>query len=111
MQVNSRKQGDILICAISGDIDINTSPDIRKEFEKMSKEQAKKIVLNLDKVSYIDSSGLATLVEALKRVREYGGRIKLTNLSGKVKSLFEITRLEKLFDISNTEEDALKTFI
>lgn len=110
MQINLKRQADILICAVCGDIDINTFPDIRKEFEKIAKEKTQKIIVNLEKVNYIDSSGLATLVEALKRVREYGGKIKLTNLSGKVKSLFEITRLEKLFDISNTEDEALKTF-
>lgn len=111
MQISTKRQGDILICAVSGDIDINTSPDIRKEFDKIVKEKIQKIIFNLEKVAYIDSSGLATLVEALKRAREYGGRIKLTNLSGKVKSLFEITRLEKLFDILADEAEAVSTFV
>ena len=69
-----------------------------------------KIVINFKDVSYIDSSGLATLVELLKGLRSYGGRLKLSNLSTKVKNLFEITKLEKLFDISLTEEEAIKSF-
>ena len=52
----------------------------------------------------------ATLVEILKNLRSYGGKLKLTNLSAKVKGLFEITKLDKLFDIVPEEEDAVGTF-
>ncbi len=50
------------------------------------------------------------LVEVLKNFRSYGGKLKLSNLSNKVKSLFEITKLEKLFDIVDTQEEALTAF-
>lgn len=110
MKITTSLKDDILICSIDGEIDINTSPQIKKAFDKLVKDKQKKVIINLEKVNYIDSSGLATLVEALKNFRSYDGKLKLTSLSGKVKSLFEITKLEKLFDIVDREEEAIKTF-
>jgi anti-sigma B factor antagonist len=106
MHITEKKNNDIFIYTVQGDIDINSSPDIRKAFEKSTNAKAPYIVINLRDVSYIDSSGLATLVEMLKKTRGYGGKLKLTNLAPKVKSLFEITKLEKLFEIYETEEEA-----
>ncbi len=95
---------------MNGEIDINTAPQIKKVFDKMLSEKREKILINFKEVSYIDSSGLATLVEMLKNIRSYGGKLKLSDLSSKIRSLFEITKLEKLFDISNDEEEALNSF-
>ncbi len=110
MRINKTKQKDIIICNVNGDIDINSSPDIRKTFDDLTKIQEKKIIINLKEVSYIDSSGLATLVEVLKKTKNYGGRLRLSNLADKVKGLFEITKLEKIFDIYETSEDAITNF-
>jgi anti-sigma B factor antagonist len=107
MHISQRQNNGITTYEIKGDIDINSSPDIRDVFEKGVKEKVMKIVVNLDNVSYIDSSGLATLVEMLKKTRSYGGKFCISNLAPKVKSLFEITKLEKLFEIFETEEDAM----
>jgi anti-sigma B factor antagonist len=95
---------------IKGDIDINSSPEIRDSFEKVLKNKAMKVLVNLNGVSYVDSSGLATLVEMLKKTRSYGGKLRISNLEPKVKSLFEITKLEKLFEIFETAEDAIAEF-
>jgi len=110
MQINKTKQEDVTICHINGDIDINSSPDIKKTFDELTKSEEKKIVVNLEEVSYIDSSGLATLVEVLKKTKSYGGGLKLSNLADKVKGLFEITKLEKLFQIYDTTEQAIADF-
>jgi len=110
MQIEERQNQDVTIFGVDGDIDINSSPDIRKRFDKTINAKILKIVINLSNVSYIDSSGLATLVEMLKRTRGYGGKMRLSNLAAKVKSLFEITKLEKLFEIFDTEEEAVSNF-
>lgn len=110
MKVTTALKGDVLVASVDGEIDINTSPQVKKAFDKVIKEKQKKILINLEKAAYIDSSGLATLVEILKNFRNYGGKLVLCNLSSKVKSLFEITKLEKLFNIVNREEDALTSF-
>ena len=110
MKMTASLKEDVMVCNVEGDIDINTSPQVKKAFDKVLKDKQGKLLVNLEGVGYIDSSGLATLVEILKNSRAYGGKLKLTNLSSKVKSLFEITKLEKLFDITDKEEDALKSF-
>ena len=108
MNIKQEEKNGILICYVSGEIDINTSPQFKKIFDKLIGAKKEKIVLNFKNVSYIDSSGLATLVEILKGLRSYGGKFKLSNLSTKVKNLFEITKLDTLFDIVPKEEEAVK---
>lgn len=107
MAVRTENKNGSTVCYIEGEIDINTAPDIKKSFEKLLSGKMPKIVINFTKVTYVDSSGLATLVEILKNMRAYGGKMKLTNLSPKIKSLFEITKLEKLFEIIADEAQAL----
>jgi len=110
MHINEKRSNDINIYTVDGDIDINSSPQIRQAFDKPIAAKVMKVLINLSSVSYIDSSGLATLVELLKKTRNYGGKLRLANLAPKVKSLFEITKLEKLFEIHDTEEEALTDF-
>lgn len=111
MQITNVEKNGVLVCCVSGEIDINTSPQVKKIFDRIIASKKEKIVINLKEVAYIDSSGLATLVEILKGLRVYGGKLKISNLSQKVKSLFEITKLEKLFDITMEEEEAVRSFI
>jgi anti-sigma B factor antagonist len=111
MPVKMEEKKGLTICYVEGEIDINSAPEIRKSFEKLISKKEPKILINFTKVTYVDSSGLATLVEILKNMRTYGGRLKLTNLAPKIKSLFEITKLEKLFDIASEEDEAITNFI
>lgn len=110
MRIRLEEKSSVSVCYVSGEIDINSAPQIKKDFDKIISSKKPKIIVNFKDVAYIDSSGLATLVEFLKNVRGYGGKMKLSNLSAKIKSLFEITKLEKLFDIQTEEEEAIKTF-
>ena len=111
MQINQEEKNGILVYYLNGEIDINTSPQVKKIIDKAIAAKKDKILLNFKDVSYIDSSGLATLVEVLKGLRSYGGKLAISNLSVKVKNLFEITKLEKLFNISSEEEEAVKSLI
>ena len=110
MQIQQRQADGIDIVALSGEVDINTSPEVRKVFDQLLEAESKKILLNFAQVDYIDSSGLATLVEMLQRLKRFGGMMRLADLSEKVKGLFEITKLDKLFNIFPNEEEALKDF-
>ena len=111
MSVKIENRNGLSVCHVEGEIDINSSPVIKKSFDKLLSSKTPKIIVNFSKVTYVDSSGLATLVEILKNMRSYGGRLRLTNLSSKIKSLFEITKLEKLFEIMADEQDAISTFV
>ncbi len=110
MQIKLEEKSGISIFRVAGDIDINSSPEVKKFLDKTISPKNNRVVINLKEVGYVDSSGLATLVEILKNLRAYGGTLKLTNLSNKVRGLFEITKLDKLFDISAHEDDALSSF-
>ena len=88
MQVKHEDKNGVTVCYITGEIDINTAPQVKKAFDKLVGAKKEKLLINLKDVSYVDSSGLATLVEILKCLRSYGGKLKLSNLSAKVKSLF-----------------------
>lgn len=110
MQIKEKKINQADVLELFGEIDINNSPEFRKVFDRLIKEDRKKILLNFSQISYIDSSGLATLVEMLQRLKRIGGILRLCNLSEKVKGLFEITKLDKLFSIFASEEEALKDF-
>ncbi len=111
MPIKIEPKKGLTVCMIEGEIDINSSPDLKKTFDKLISQKVPKLVINLSKVTYVDSSGLATLVEILKNMRSYGGKMRLTNLSSKIKSLFEITKLDKLFEIMASEEEAVSNFL
>ncbi len=104
MEVKAHQQDGVFIFQVEGEINISTSPNLKKLFEK---QPAKKVIVDLENVSYIDSSGLATLVEMLKKMRSQGGGLALSGMSEKVRSLFEITKLDKLFTISTDQREAL----
>lgn len=111
MALKTEDKNGIVVCYLEGEIDISTAPDIKKCFEKLLSKKAPKIVINFSKITYVDSSGLATLVEILKGMRTYGGKMRLCNLSSKIKSLFEITKLDKLFDMRPDESQAVSDFV
>jgi anti-sigma B factor antagonist len=110
MSVKIENKNGLSVFHVDGEMDINSSPGIKKSFDKLLSARTPKVIINLSKVTYVDSSGLATLVEILKNMRSYGGKLRLSNLSAKVRSLFEITKLEKLFEIIANEEEAVSTF-
>ena len=104
MDIKSNERDGVIILEVHGEININTSPDLKKHFEKQAK---KKIVVDLREVTYVDSSGLATLVEMLKKTKVQGGSLGLASMPEKIKSLFEITKLDKLFSVFQNQQDAV----
>lgn len=110
MQIKEKNVADVVVCLVEGEINIDTSPDVRKTFDKLINKQNKKVILNFEKLNYIDSSGLATLIEMLQRLKRIDGKLRICSISDKIKSIFEITKLEKLFEIFPTEQEALKDF-
>jgi anti-sigma B factor antagonist len=107
--VGARGEGDAIIVALRGEIDLNNSPDLRTElFSLLGRQAPKRLVLNLAQVPYMDSSAIAVLVETLQKVRKQGGKVYLTNLQPRVQGLIEIARLGTIFVVAKEEADALK---
>ena len=84
---------------LAGDVDLNSSPQLRQGLRQVIARRPDIIVVNLQSVAYMDSSGLATLVEALKRTSEYGGKLRPVALNERVRAVFEISQLDKVFEI------------
>jgi anti-sigma B factor antagonist len=96
------------IIALSGDIDIYTSPEVRKQLLRMVDQRISVIMVDLTDVAYIDSSGIATFVEGLKGMMSYSGRLKFFGMPERVKEIFNFSKLDKVFDMYGSMEDALK---
>jgi anti-sigma B factor antagonist len=99
MQITERTDGTIPVVAISGDVDLETSPQLRDFLKPKSAAKTPALLLDFAGVNYIDSSGLATLIEYFQAVQGFKGRLALAALSPRVKNVFEIVRLEQIFSI------------
>src|SRR5262245_8003448 len=105
----ARKEGDAVVAAVRGEIDLHNSPDLRHALlDVLAAQKPTRLVLNLAQVPYMDSSAIAVLVEMLQKIRKSGGKICLTNLQPRVKGLLEIARLDSIFVLVKDEEEALK---
>jgi len=108
MQISSRKIDTTTIFDLSGDIDLGNSPTVRKALLREVREnRAPRVVMNLSKVRYIDSSGVASLIEGLKASRDAGSRFILVGLSASAREVLQLSRLLKIFEIYDNEEEAL----
>jgi anti-sigma B factor antagonist len=110
MKVLEETKNGVVVCKIEGEVNIGSSPDLRKVFDAFIQKNIQKIVLDFSAVSYIDSSGLATLIELLQRLKKINGKFRISNMSEKIKNVFEITKLHKIFETFDTQELALKDF-
>ena len=90
---------EVGIVSISGEIDLYSSRDARKELMDLAAKKVRTIVVDLSGVPYMDSSGLATLVEGLQKVEEYEGKFVLCGLKPMVRKVFELSRLNTVFTI------------
>ena len=107
MNASTREQGGITIVDVSGDIDMGTSPALRKTLLEALKKTSR-LVVNLREVRYVDSSGIASLVEVLKEAHNKQKRLILFGLNKAVHEVLQLTRLSKIFEIRETEEEALQ---
>ena len=107
MKINQKKKNEIEIFELNGELDFHTSPKFRDQLHKAIEKQAAKVLINLKRVSYIDSSGLATFVEALQKVKRLNGRLVLAELAPAVRSVFEIAKLDAVFSLAASEDEGL----
>lgn len=110
LEVKTRKQNTVAIVEIEGEVDLYSSPQLRKVLLELTKAKSPAILVDLANVKYMDSSGVATLVEALQQVGKYSGNLKLANLRDAVKDVFELSRLDKVFDIYQSTNEAFSAF-
>lgn len=102
-----RQQGSATVVVLRGEVDLHHTPEVHKALIGACQRRPERLIINLTEVSYMDSSGIGTLVEILRRLNGFGGKLMLCGLNERVHGVFEITRLNKFFKIFETEEEAL----
>jgi anti-sigma B factor antagonist len=90
-----------------GDIDLGKAPAFRRHISQVQSSRPSRLVIDLSEVPYMDSSGVATLVEAMQIARRQSGKLVLFGLQARVRSIFEIARLDTIFKICDSRESAL----
>lgn len=111
MKVREIQQGDVVILELSGRMTEGKETDALSErINKKIDEGLKKLIFDLNKVHWIDSSGLGLLIRAYTRMQKAGGELKLARVTRSVNSLLQMTKLTTVFAIHDTLEDATGNF-
>ena len=111
LRINQRTVGPVVVLDLSGKLHLGAgSTDFRNTFNSLLADGARSILLNLEHLSHMDSSGVGELISAYARTLRAGGQLKLINLEGRVHGLLEITKLVTVFETFNGERDALASF-
>ncbi len=95
---------------IDGQLIVGNRHDLKKQVLDAMDEGERKIVIDFTETGYIDSSGLGVLVSLSKKIREVGGDLRLAGLNDDLRTLFELTKLDTLFTIMGSAEEAAGSF-
>ena len=108
VRISARQQGQTTILDVSGDIDFANSTEVRQwVLNEIRDSHTPRLLVNLSQVRYVDSSGVASLVEGLKASRDLGSRLILFGPNPSVREVLELSHLNKVFEVYDNEEQAL----
>ena len=112
MEISHRvlEQGIVLVC-LDGRLDATTSQNVKSVLQQLASNEQPKIIIDLQQVPFIDSSGLASLVSGLRLVREKGGNIVLSGIQPQARTVFHLTMLDRVFSIHPTYNEAKQSLI
>lgn len=108
INVQTSEKNNIAFLEIKGDVDMSSSPEMQKQLAVCFRKNKTAVIVDLSGVSYMDSSGIAVLVEGLQWGHNHKKKFRLTGLTPSVKDIFEIAHLLKVFEIYDSREDALR---
>ncbi len=110
MDITREKVGDVLIVAPQVEnLDASNTKEFRRDIESLIEPKGK-VVLDLSKVTFVDSSGCGAILSYLRQLNTAGGDLKLCGISKPVRALFQLVRMHRIFDILNTREEAVKAY-
>ncbi|MBX7119443.1 MAG: STAS domain-containing protein [Gemmatimonadaceae bacterium] len=110
MSLQVTKHADVVVIEVDGQLIVGNRQELKQKVLDEAEAGARKVLIDFAKAGYIDSSGLGVLVSLARRLRELGGDLRLANLNDDLQTLFELTKLDSLFQISDTRERALESF-
>ena len=97
LKVDLKKDGELLFVDLQGDLDINSNKEFKEKVNSV--QGVKKIIVNCENLSYIDSTGLGAFISIYKNIKEKGEKLVITGLKPHIKKIFFITDLDKVFEI------------
>jgi len=106
MEISCNQRDGVDVIELAGEIDLHGSPSLRKELQKFLDAKSPVLVADFTQVDYIDSSGLATLIEYVRGASAFSGKFGLFGLQDKVRTIFDLVRLNELFLITDSFEEA-----
>lgn len=95
------------VARVYGDVDVATAPRLRERLVGLVTKGQSRIVLDLDEVGFLDSTGLGVIIGVLKRTRTHGGDLRLVATNERLLALFELTGLDRALPFSRTAQDAV----
>jgi len=107
LDVSSREAGDYIVFEVRGEVDLYSAPKLKQAVYNVIDSGSTKLVLDLDALEFMDSTGLGILVASLKRLTTEGGQLKLVCNRDNILKIFKITGLDKVFDIYETVEASM----
>jgi len=107
LSISSDARGEVTVVHVGGEIDVYTAPVLRERLDEHISAGRHHLVVDLEDVSFMDSTGLGVLVGRLKLVRAHNGTLRLVCSSERILKVFSITGLDKVFQISASVDDAL----
>ncbi|MBF0503625.1 MAG: STAS domain-containing protein [Candidatus Omnitrophica bacterium] len=108
MNIKFEKIHDITLVLLNGELNMDNVSRVREAFKKVLKEKKSRVIVDFDKVPFVDSSGISLLLEIVQSFAKVNGRMCLCHVNKKIISVFEITKVHKLFNIFDSHEDALE---
>lgn len=111
MNLKTEQNGAVMVVMVREErLDAHNSDELKIEMNRLFESGTKDLLVDLKEVRFIDSSGLGVLVSGFKNASTYQGSIKLCSLQTQVKSMIELTRLHRVFDIYQTLDEALESY-
>jgi len=102
------KVNDVLVVDVEGQLIVGNRQELKQKVLEELEKGERKFVVDFEKTGYIDSSGLGVLVSLSKKIREQGGELRLASLNEDLRTLFELTKLDTLFHIADSRDEALQ---
>jgi anti-sigma B factor antagonist len=110
MKVEEFKTDGISILQLFDRIDASSSKELKEIVTTKIDQNKINLLFDMSQVSFIDSSGLGMLISCFKSIKKAGGQFKISNLSHNVKTIFDTTRMDRVFEIFENNEDALRSY-
>jgi len=108
LKVSSKSINGASVIDLEGEVDVYTAPQLKQQIIDLLDGGVRHVIVNLTAVDYLDSTALGVLIGGLKRLRERNGALDLICPNPRIRRIFEITGLDKIFDIYATEDEAVE---